>query len=102
MNPVEFKEQTHLMGKEQPEFNVLPVCIINPNPLENYAGEIISVWQLTDEELELIKTTKQVYLRIQGGQQPPVLLEVKNPFIYPEEVREEESQTPIINLKQNN
>lgn len=98
MKPVEFKEQSHLLGKDQPEFDTLPACIISPNPMQNYPGEIVSVWELSDEELELIKTTKRVYVRIQGQAQPPILLEVKNPFVpIPEEVKE----TPVINLKTN-
>jgi len=103
MKPIEFKEQTHLMGKEQPEFEVLPVCITKAMPEQGYPGEIISAWELSDEDLELIKTTKVVYLRVQGSAQPPVFLEVKSPFVpVPEDFKPDVKEPQIITLNPNN
>ena len=40
---------------------------------------VISCWELTDEELELLKQTKKVYLSVYAPFQPPVSLEITTP-----------------------
>ena len=41
---------------------------------------IISVWQLTEQELMEVRKTGRVYLHVYGVEQPPVLIEARNPF----------------------
>jgi hypothetical protein len=47
------------------------------------ANEVISCWELTDEDIQRIKDTRQIWLRIVGGQ-PPVELTAQSPFYVPE------------------
>jgi hypothetical protein len=57
MTPIEFKGQNVIFAKDQPEYQPLPALVIEGNE-----GEVISCWQLTDEELERLNKTKCIYL----------------------------------------
>lgn len=57
MNAVEFPGVNITFAKDQPEYNPLPAMRI-PTPM----GEVITCWELSDEELEQVKTTKRIYL----------------------------------------
>jgi hypothetical protein len=52
------------------------------------AGQVISAWEITDEELEVLQRTKTVYLSVWGQGTPPVALYAQYPFTdqseYPE------------------
>jgi hypothetical protein len=57
MKPVEFKGHNVVFAKDQPEYQPLPAMkVLGPQ------GEVISCWELTDEELEVIVKTKRIYL----------------------------------------
>lgn len=40
--------------------------------------EVETVWELTDEEVEQIRKEKKLYLYIQGGQVPPLLISAES------------------------
>ena len=46
-----------VFGENQPEYQPLPALA-----LEDARGEVITCWEMTDEELEVIKKTKCIYL----------------------------------------
>lgn len=56
----------------------LPAMACHDNEGNNY---IISVWELTQEELEIINKTGLVYLSVMGTQTPPVFLSGKPLFV---------------------
>lgn len=73
MKPVDFEESNFtFVGPEGS--NILPlkahIC----------AEGITSCWELTDEEIEIIKSTKRVWMRVVGAMIPPMLLQVEMPF----------------------
>jgi hypothetical protein len=57
MKAVEFPGVNVTFAKDQPEYTPLPALRV-PSPL----GEVITCWELSDEELEQVKKTKRVYL----------------------------------------
>ena len=57
MKPVEFPGHNVVFAKDQPEYLPLPALRV-PGP----EGEVITCWELSDEELEEIKRTKRIYL----------------------------------------
>lgn len=71
MKPVEFKGQNVIFAKDQPEYNPLPA-------LKMPDGEVITCWELSDEEMMDIVTTKRIYLSQLTFNQPlqPVMLKV--------------------------
>ena len=68
MHPIEFKGHNRVFGKDQPEYKPLPALAL-PD------GTIITCWQLTDEEVEEVVKTKQLYLKQLTFNQPlqPIL-----------------------------
>lgn len=44
-------------------------------------GQIISCWELSDLDLEKLKTTKRIWLHVWGEGQPPVLVSGDYPFL---------------------
>lgn len=58
-------------AEDQPEYRTLPT-------LKTKDGQVISRWELSDEELETIKTTKSIYLINHTFNQPlqPILMTV--------------------------
>lgn len=57
MKPVEFTGHNVVFAKDQPEYQPLPALRI-----PGVQGEIISCWELTDDEVEVIARTKRLYL----------------------------------------
>ncbi len=55
MKPIEFPGHNVVMGKNQPEYLPLPA-------LKMPDGEVITCWELTDEELEKVKESHRIYL----------------------------------------
>jgi hypothetical protein len=55
MKAVEFREQNKIYAKDQAEYKKLPVHY-------KVNGECISCWELTDEEIDIIRETKRVYV----------------------------------------
>lgn len=74
MHPVDFPEK-NITFQAPPN---MPEC--QPLPAHIHPGGIISCWQISDEELEILVKTKQIYLCIATIVQPPVSLMVEMPF----------------------
>lgn len=76
MKPIKFSEAnmkfTAPPGREQ-EVDDLPVF--------SDGNQIISCWELTDEELIEVIKTKKVYLGVMGNTTPPIMLMGKSPFV---------------------
>jgi hypothetical protein len=55
MSPIEFTGVNVIYAKDQPEYLPLPVMKLQD-------GTVISCWQVTDEDLERIIKTRQVFV----------------------------------------
>lgn len=82
MRPVKFEEANVVMkappGEEENVFDM---------PAFRDKGNIVSCWELTDEEVEEIVKTKRIYALMKGIQ-PPMLLQIDTPFVQPCESNE--------------
>ena len=58
MEPIPFKGQNIVFGANQPEYRPLPALKIN-----GPEGEVITCWQMTDEEIEAIVQNKCIYFK---------------------------------------
>lgn len=69
MKPVSFKGQNVVFAKDQPEYQPLPALIM-PD------GEVITCWELSDQEIEDVTKTKRIYLQQLTFNQPlqPVMI----------------------------
>lgn len=76
MKPIEFKEQNVIFAKDQPEYIPLPAHKL-PD------GTIVTVWELTDVEIETLRRTKKLHLNVMTFNQP---LQPLFPFIEPDEL----------------
>jgi hypothetical protein len=54
MKPIEFEGQTHILAKDQKEYQPLPVAI--------EGNCCTSCWELSDEELRVLAKTKRLWL----------------------------------------
>lgn len=74
MIPVKFPEQTVEVAKDQDEYLTLPAY--------QDEHETISCWELTDEELHQLMTTRRLWIRQMNFGFPlqPQLPQVENPF----------------------
>lgn len=63
MTPKHFPEVNVIYAKDQPEYNPLPVY-------KDDKGTIVSCWELSDEEIEQIKTNKYLWLSVMTFNQP--------------------------------
>lgn len=59
MKAVNFEEANIKIAENQPEYDTLPAKVY-----DDQFGEVISCWELTDEELEHIKKTKQIWVSV--------------------------------------
>lgn len=55
MQPVEFEGQNIVFGKNQPEYQPLPAHV------NIETGLVISCWELSEQEVEIILKTKRIY-----------------------------------------
>lgn len=78
MKPVEFPEQNYKF--------VANGC--GDLPAWSNGKHIVSCWQLDENDLEAINKSKQIWLVITGGVQPPVDLRVSIPFVNDAEFEE--------------
>lgn len=85
MKPVRFDESNTVIGEDQPEYMPLP-ALIKPysvgygDDIAVYPkGNVVSCWELSDEELQAIIKTRRVYLSVLTFGKPvqPCLLTVK-------------------------
>jgi hypothetical protein len=65
MKPIEFKEVNKTFAKDQPEYQPLP-CFHKDSP----EGDVVSCWQLSDEELEKVNQTKVIWLSLWSFNKP--------------------------------
>lgn len=75
MTPIEFKEQTQVIGKDQPEYKPLPAHV-HPGPV----GQLTCCWKLSWwERVQLLFTGRlwQSVLTFHGPLQPQLLTVVK-------------------------
>lgn len=56
MKPIKFSECNTTYGKNQPEYIPLPAYLENGEK-----GQVVTCWELTDEEIEIIVKTKKIY-----------------------------------------
>lgn len=79
MKPINFPEQTDVLGKPQDMTD--EEC--TPLPVFRNGQQCVSCWQLSDEEIiQLIQNDGKLYLSVLSGwTQPPVWLAVENPFL---------------------
>lgn len=84
MKPVEFPEQNVIFAKDQPEYLPLPAYKEN-----GPQGQVISCWELTEDELEEIRRTGKIWLMTMTFNNPlqPILPAVfkSDVFITPPE-----------------
>lgn len=69
MKPIDFEGADMVFGKNQPEYMPLPAKQVNNNT-------IMTCWELTDEDILLINSSKKIWLGIMTFGKPlqPVLL----------------------------
>lgn len=81
MKPVEFKHQTIVFAKDQPEYQHLPALVID--------GEVISCWELTFKERLKVLVFGRVWMSLMSFNKPltPSYLAVnrKEVFSHPDD-----------------
>lgn len=55
MEPVDFKGSNTIIAKDQKEYKPLPALVLGD-------GEVITCWELTDEEVETIVKERKLYI----------------------------------------
>lgn len=80
-NPIKFPEANHIFGK--PKDMTDEQC----SSLHTFVGTssdnfplIISKWQLSEKEIEILNTTGCIYLTVIGKNQPPISITSEYPF----------------------
>lgn len=79
MKPVQFNECNAIFGKDQPPYEPLPAFLIPDG-----RAEVITCWELSEEEKAKIQETGQIWLTLQTFGRPlqPIFLTVnKNDVI---------------------
>ncbi len=81
MNPIKFKEVNKTYAENQPEYIPLPV-----HAKGNEHGEVVSCWELSDEEVGIIAKTKRLWLSIWTFRSPlqPILPTVNKREVLPD------------------
>ena len=79
MDPVPFEGQTTVL--KRPPSMTDEECGELPVYHSRAEGYCLSCWELSEEDLATILKTKKVLLWVRGGRtQPPVSVQVENPF----------------------
>lgn len=63
MKPIEFNEQNCVYAKDQPEYTPLPV-------FKNEEGDVISCWELSDDEIKQIVESKKLWISVKTFNKP--------------------------------
>lgn len=81
MRPVEFPEQTRVLGPPagcgQDEVTPLPICDTHDSmgrPM------VMSVWELSDADIEALVRDRKLYFSMWGKTHPPIYLSTQNLF----------------------
>ena len=77
MKPVNFPEHNKVFTKPEGWFD--EEC--QPLPVFQNDEQIISCWEVTNEDIEKMKKTKRIWLSIHGNAQPPVWVSADYPFM---------------------
>lgn len=88
--------------KDFPEANstfLAPDGMPDVRPLRAFVGEggVISCWEITDADMDIIQNTRQIWLYVMMNFQPPISLFAEMPFTPPvefPELIEDKSDTP--------
>ena len=77
MTPVEFEQSNITYAKDQPEYQPLPAHVDSSHQIAT------TCWEFTDEEIELLRTTKRIWLQqyIFGQALQPQLPAVECPLM---------------------
>lgn len=73
MKSLPLSNETRTVGIDQPDLQPLSICDIN----EDGKQYMVSLWQPSTEEIELILSGWPIKLAVLGRRHPPVLLEVQ-------------------------
>jgi hypothetical protein len=79
MTPKSFEEQNVIFAENQPEYLPLPA-------LKQENGDVITCWDLTDQEIAKIRESKSIYLLVKTFNQPlqPIYLTTDKSEVIPE------------------
>lgn len=85
VSPVIIGEERHeiKIAEHQDEYQTLPALISSE-------GYVLSRWELSDAEMEMLTKTKSIYVKIMTFGQPlqPLMLQVENPMIEADKVND--------------
>jgi hypothetical protein len=70
-----YEQHETLYAKDQPEYQPLPALVTE-------GGQVLSRWELSDDEMAIVIQTRSIYLLMATFNQPltPVMLAVENPL----------------------
>jgi len=76
MKPIEFEDSNMKVAEHQKEYQPLPAH------MDEETGLLTSCWELTADDLEVIKRTGRIYLQQQtfGRPMQPIMLHPLNPL----------------------
>lgn len=79
MKPTEFEGHNVVFAKDQPQYEPLPAFVDPKDP----NSEVISCWELSEDDLKKINETGKIYLSMWTFNNPlqPIRLTVDNPLI---------------------
>jgi len=77
MDAIHFEQANHTLKGNGDNVSDLP-CFYGKNAQDQPV--IVSCFKLTKEELEKINETGVIWLHVLGSTQPPVAIDVENPF----------------------
>lgn len=63
MKPIGFEEANLIFGANQPEYNQLPI-------LHKQDGDVVSCWELSEEEIKQITETKKLWISVKTFNNP--------------------------------
>jgi hypothetical protein len=75
MTPIKFHGCNITYGKDQPQYKALP-AMINPQ------GQVITCWELSEEEIQIMLETKKVWINLLTFGKP---LQPMLPYVLPSE-----------------
>lgn len=82
MNPIQFKEQTTVLAKDQPQFMPLPVAISFEKPNDPTSlPRFTCKYEFTDLEMEQFKVTKCMFINQFGYGFHPIYPQTYSPFL---------------------
>lgn len=76
MKPIEFEGQNVVFAKDQPEYLPLPAQVC-----DNVYGQVVTCWELTEEEIATIATTGKIWVSMLSFKKPlmPIELSIVKP-----------------------